>query len=225
MHFQLRIDHGHRIVAHLAGADGVIDRIRARAQDGADVVVGLHVRGEQVLLLQAAQCGRVEQAPGQLEARHHGLDVALVAEEIRVDRGRGQRVGAVEVHAADALGAQEADMTGEAGAPARLAAVVFHHGHAEMQLDVGQLEIGPRLQEAAAFGDVRGHRPAPLPAVLPDALEDAADAGPRQAGEIGRIGSVAEHEIGMVLQVLPDARQMMHAGDAVPGKRGGIADA
>ena len=41
----------------------------------------------------------------------------------------------------------------------------------------------------------------------------------REAVEVRIVGHVAEHEIRMVLQVLSDARQMMHAGDAVLAKR------
>ena len=110
-------------------------------------------------------------------------------------------------------------MAGEAGAPARLAAVIGHHRHAEMQLDIGHVEVGAGLEEAAAFGDVRGHRPAPLAPVLRDALEDSRDAAERQAGEIRRIGSKAEHEIRVILQVLSDARQMVADRDAVFGQR------
>ena len=94
-----------------------------------------------------------------------------------------------------------------------------------MQLDVGHIEVGPRLEEAAAFGDVRGHRSAPLASVLRDPLEDPRDAAERQAGEIGRVGGKAEHEIRMILQVLSDAGQMMRGGDAVLGQRGRVADA
>ena len=43
--------------------------------------------------------------------------------------------------------------------------------------------------------------------------------------KFGIVGHVAEHEIRMVLQVLSDARQMMHAGDAVLAKRCAVADA
>ena len=45
------------------------------------------------------------------------------------------------------------------------------------------------------------------------------------AGEVRIVRHVAEDEIRMVLQVLPDAGQMMHARDAVLAKRGAIADA
>ena len=94
-----------------------------------------------------------------------------------------------------------------------------------MQLDVGHVEVGPGLEEAAAFGEVRGHRPAPLAPVLRDALEDPRDAAERQAGEVRRVGGEAEHEIRMILQVLPDAGQMVHGRDAVFRQRGAVADA
>ena len=49
--------------------------------------------------------------------------------------------------------------------------------------------------------------------------------GTRQAGEVRRVGREAEHEVRMILQVLSDARQMVHRGDAVllQGRR--VADA
>src|SRR5229473_4778777 len=97
--------------------------------------------------------------------------------------------------AAAALWPQQADVTREAGTPARLAAVVVHHRHAEMQLDIGHVEVGAGFQEATAFGDVRRHRSAPLTPVLRDPLEDSRDAAERQAGEVGRVGGKAEYEI------------------------------
>src|ERR1700746_3107764 len=48
------------------------------SQDVADVVVGAHVGGEHVLLLQRAQCGCLHQAPRGLEARDHRLEVFLL---------------------------------------------------------------------------------------------------------------------------------------------------
>src|SRR6185312_7287218 len=122
-------------------------------------------------------------------------------------------------------GPQQADVTGELGAPARLAAVIVHQRHAEMKLDVGHLEVGPRLEEAAAFGDVRSHRSAPRSPILPDPLDDPRDAAERQTGEMRRVGCKAEHDIRMVLQVLSDPRQMMRGGNAVLGERSPVADA
>ena len=78
-----------------------------------------------------------------LKPAHHGVEVGFLAEEIRIDRGGCQRIGALQPDAAAAFGPQQADVAGEAGAPARLAAVVVDHRHAEMQLDVGHIELGP----------------------------------------------------------------------------------
>ena len=116
-------------------------------------------------------------------------------------------------------------MAGEAGAPARLAAMIVHHRHAEMQLDIGHLELGTGFEETAAFGDVRGHRSAPLAPVLCDPLEDSRDAGKRQAGEIRRVRGKGENKVRMILQVLSDTGQMVRGCDAVLRQRGAVADA
>src|SRR5579872_1611339 len=110
-------------------------------------------------------------------------------------------------------------MAGEAAAPAALAAVVVDHGHAEMQLDVRNVEIGPALQKAAAFGKIRCHRPAPLAPVLSDRAQLMRNAGKGETGEIGRIGEIREDEIRMVLQILPDTGQMMQRCYAVACER------
>src|SRR6185312_6627604 len=120
--------------------------------------------------------GRVEQTPGQLEAGDHGIDIGFGAKEIRVDGGWFQRIGASQPDAAATLRTQQADMAREAGAPARFAAMVVHHRHAEMQLYVGYIEVWAGFEEAAAFGDVRCHRSAPLAPILRNALEDSRDA-------------------------------------------------
>ena len=55
-------------------------------------------------------------------------------------------------------------------------------------------------------------------------LKIARDAAERQAGEVRRVRREAEHEVRMILQVLPDAGQMMHGRDAVFGERCRVAD-
>ena len=106
---------------------------------------------------------RVVLKPATMVSRSSAL-----AEEVRIDQRRRERIGAAERDAAAALRPQQADMAGEAGAAMALAAVIVGHRHAEMQLDVGHVEVGPGLQEAAAFGEIRGHRPAALAPVLAD---------------------------------------------------------
>ncbi len=202
----------------------MIDGIDPLAQHGADIVVAADMAGEDVGGLQRPQCRSIEQTPRGLVAGHHGLHVGLLAEEIRIDQRRVHRIRTPELDAAAAFRAQQADMAGEAGAPSRLAAMIVDHRHAEMQLDIRHIEIGPGFEEAAAFGDVRRHRAPPLPAVLADPLEDAPDAAERQPGEVRIVGRVAEHEVRMILQIPADARQVMAHGNAVPRQRRAVAD-
>src|SRR5258708_4643970 len=106
-----------------------------------------------------------------------------------------------------------------------LAAVVVDHRHAEMQLDVGDVEVGPGLEESPAFPEIGRHRPAALAPVLPDGAKYPRQALERNAREVRIVGGVAEDKIRMVLQILPDAGQMMRGGDAVLCQRGTVADA
>jgi hypothetical protein len=94
-----------------------------------------------------------------------------------------------------------------------------------MQLDVGDVEVGPRFQEAAAFGEIRGHRPAPFAPVLADGAQQPRHRLHREAVEVRIVRQVAKDEIRMVLQIMPDAGQMMHAGNAVLAECGTVADA
>ena len=116
-------------------------------------------------------------------------------------------------------------MAGEARAIVALAAMIVGQRHAEMQLDVGYVEVGAGFQEAAALGEIRGHRPASFASVLANGTQQPRQGLQRDAIEIRIVRHVAENEIGMVLQVLSNAGQMMHAGDAVFCKRGAVADA
>ena len=103
--------------------------------------------------------------------------------------------------------------------------MVVSHRHAEMKLDIGNFEVRPGLQEAAAFGEVRRHRPGSLAPVLADRAQQSRQGLERDAVEVGIVRHVAEHEIRMVLQVLSDAGQVMHGGDAVLSHLSAVADA
>ena len=61
--------------------------------------------------------------------------------------------------------------------------------------------------------------------VLADGPEQPRQRLERNAVEIGIVGHVAEHEVRVILQVLSDAGQMMHGGDAVLAKGCAVADA
>lgn len=70
--------------------------------------------------------------------------------------------------------------------------------------------------------EVRGRA---VPAVLQDGADQPRHALERDAREIGIVGHVAEDEVGMILQILSDAWQMMQALNAVFTERGRIAGA
>ncbi len=112
VNLQLRIDHGHRVVdAHLAGADRVIDGVDVLAQGFPDIGIALDACGEDIGGLQRLQRGCVKQPFRHLEAGDHGIEVGFLAQEIWIDRGRGERIGALQPDAAMALRAQQADVT------------------------------------------------------------------------------------------------------------------
>ena len=203
----------------------MIDGIDTRSQQFADVVVGAHAFGEHLLRLKCPQRRRFHQPLRGLVARDHGFEIGRVTEEIRIDQRRSERIGTGERDAAAALRPQEADVAGEAGASMALAAVIVGQCHAEMQLDVGDVEVGPGLlQEAAALGEIRGHGTAAFATVLADSAQQR-NAFKRDAVEVRIIRQIAEHEIRVVLQILADAGQVMHAGNAVLAERSAIADA
>ena len=89
----------------------------------------------------------------------------------------------------------------------------------------GTSRSGLRLQEAATLGEIGGHQAASLAAVALDGAEQGWQPTERGVNEVRIVGGVDEHEIRMVLQIAPDARQMMHDADAVRGKRIAVADA
>src|SRR3981081_74224 len=97
-------------------------------------------------------------------------------------------------------------MAREAAAPATLAAVVVDQCHAEMQLDVGYIEIGGGFEKSAAFRKIGGHRPAAFAPVLPDGAKLVHDAAERHAGEMRTVGHVGEDEIRVLRQALPSPR-------------------
>ncbi len=197
--------------AHLGGADRVIDGVdalRAAAR-------GSRRRSRTPSVNMSFFC-KARSAGVSISRRVILKPATMVSRSAASPRkfgsisGGGERIGAAERDAAAALRPQQADVAGKAGAAVALAAVVVGHRHAEMQLDVGHVEVGAGFQEAAALGEIRGHRPAAFAPVLADGAQQPRNALQRDAVEVRIVGHVAEHEIRMVLQVLSDAGQMMH---------------
>ncbi len=100
----------------------------------------------------------------------------------------------------------------------QLARMVLDQRDHEMQLDVRLGKVRPGFQEAAGFGEIAGDHAAPLAAIARDFAQQARPAARCDAGEVETGRGVAEHEIGMVLQVLPNPRQVEERFDSEPAR-------
>jgi hypothetical protein len=100
--------------------------------------------------------------------------------------------------------------------PADPARMIIDYSCHEVELDVRDRQIGPGLHEPARFGEVRGHHAAPARLVAAHLAPEPHQAGRRQAEEVEALGLIGEDEIGMILEVLPDAGQVRDNRDAEP---------
>jgi hypothetical protein len=94
----------------------------------------------------------------------------------------------------------------------------------EMQLDVGRGEVGPRLQESAGLRKIGGDHTAPPATVNAERSDEACKAPHRIADQIGGRRFIGEYEIGMILEVAADRREIMERRDSVRFQRLGVAD-
>src|SRR3546814_14987369 len=115
-HAQPRIDDGHRVGAHAAGADRMVDGAALAARIAFDVGVGLHLRpGERLLHAERRQSGHREEPARQADARPDHVEIAGRGEVVRADGGRLRRVGRDGHDRAAALGPHRTDGAGNAG--------------------------------------------------------------------------------------------------------------
>ena len=75
-----------------------------------------------------------------------------------------------------------------------------------------------RVFKTAALGKIRGQRWVLLAPVLADRLQQPRQAFQREAVEVRLSGRVAENEVDVVLQILPDAGRRWQCLDAVPAE-------
>ena len=94
---QLRIDHSHGVLADLAGAGRVPERGRLRA----DEALGIARAGGQLLAAQFRIGVGGRNGSNQFQRLEEDLVVGLLAQVVRVDARRGQRIGRVQSHFAD----------------------------------------------------------------------------------------------------------------------------
>jgi hypothetical protein len=87
----------------------MIDGVGSVPEFFADLVIGTYPSGVQLAAADTCQGRRVHDFPGQLEAIDHGVEIVGMIEKLRIDIGRGVRIGAGEAERADALRPQQAD--------------------------------------------------------------------------------------------------------------------
>lgn len=116
MHPQAVVDHRQRIAPHLAGAGRMVHADGVLPDVTAPVVVGADVRAGQVLACDEAR----ERLGGEDRAEERGaqrqsLDIALVGQQVRLDRRLVERVGGLQADGAGGTGPVQVGQTGDRG--------------------------------------------------------------------------------------------------------------
>ena len=174
----------------------------------------LHVGARRDLLAAERVHRRLgDDLAGQPHAAAEALAVLLAVEVVEEDLGMLVRVGRADADVAAALRLVRPGQHHEAVALQRLLAVVAHGGGQEVELDVGPLQRGVRADEAAGL-EVVGHAE-PAPEQHPFEADPELAQRVHPAVQRDRLlAGVLDVDLGMVLQVLADARQVVQHLDA-----------
>ena len=115
MDAQPRIDDGHRIRAHLAGADRVIGRLGGLAHPVEDLVVAVAPGARRDLRhLQRRHRWRGHDGAGDAHGAHGQFAVDRRRQEVEADLRRLARIGGNDVDVALALGSHRMGVAGDA---------------------------------------------------------------------------------------------------------------
>src|SRR4051794_9620123 len=156
----------------------MIHRIRAIAQNAADLIVGLNALAVHFRRPPFRQRLRVHDPASDLERLDHDFEVVGMVIEFGINARRSHRVGTIKRDGASTLRAQQANMTAETMAEMTGAAVIVCHCHAEMKLDIGYRQAWISFEKAAALRNVgRDHAEALAP------VTSSFPPQPTQAGE------------------------------------------
>ncbi|MDT4848307.1 hypothetical protein FQZ97_823940 [compost metagenome] len=226
MNSQLVVDHGQRVMAHLAGADRVEDGAEALPNPLFDLRLAADLyAGHQFAFEVTAECGGSREAAQQAHAFHQLAQVFRVAEEVGFDQRLVARVRRVEADLSATLWLHhrhmQADAVAEGDQPLGL---VLQRGR-DYQAEFGGRGVRVQAQEAAGFHCVRGQRAAPAEQVLPGRAGKWPQAlGGKAETQLG-FAAVHQHDVLVILQVLADAGQLVVQRDAVAGEFGSRANA
>ena len=90
-----RVDDGCRILAHLTGADRMMNGAAMLLHEMLNFIAGLYVRSRRELAeANFLQRGRREDAAADLDTRDNDVDVVVVREIRGTDNGVGERIAA-----------------------------------------------------------------------------------------------------------------------------------
>jgi hypothetical protein len=96
MNFQPRIDHGHFVGAHPAGADRVIDGVGALADIRAQIIVAQTRIGIDIALAVGLHGRSFEDLAGHFHSGQKRVFVPWIRQELRIDARRLHRVGVLQ---------------------------------------------------------------------------------------------------------------------------------
>ena len=162
--------------------------------------------GQRRLLQQVAQ---------DSEAARQALHVISHAQEIRINQRRLKRVLAAQRHEAAAGRAQQTDQPRKAMAQRGAATMVQHFAHNEVQLQIRRAFRRLAFDKATGLSEVgRKHARAVLLPLhkAPGDLQRATERQAKALGSARRVDDLDDADV--VVQVLPDARRIVHGGNA-----------
>jgi hypothetical protein len=158
------------------------------------------------------------------QARDQDFRIIVGGEVIRIHHRGRERIGRSKPDFAAALRPQAASVQRHAIAVHRRARVIDYLRRNEMVLDVGVGRAKLADRERAGLGDIAGARPG---AVEQKFHRHADRSKPAILAIEGRaaLGALQDVDIEMILQVLADARQIMHRRNAARPQLLGRTDA
>ncbi len=203
----------------------MIDRIGARA----DQVIERIIVGQVDRMAVAKAKPRKRRAGSDSVHQPNTLaqhsEIGGIAQEVRVDGRRCDRIARGKPDRTAAFGTQHAGVARNAPVHGQLAAMIFEHGRDEMKLHVGCGQIRRRPPEAAGLGHRAGQHACAAASMFEEGSSQSPQASWRKAYRIAREGSPVGDEIDMVVQVGPDLGTFMHNIDPVVAEMLPRADA
>ena len=129
----------------------MIDGLRVLAYPGIDLGIGLHGRpGAHFRPAQRLQRIAPAYVAHHAHAVAHGAAVVFFGQIARIDRRRREGIARRQLHVSAAFGAQLAGVQGKAVAVWLHPRMIDHHRVDDMNLHVGPVEFGARLEERAS---------------------------------------------------------------------------